>query len=45
MTGLGDVSYTGPADPNESTINSQKSAGVHIESSDVVLDGFTITNR
>ena len=54
MTGLGDVAYTGPADPDESTIFpfsdgepyiSGKSIAfiIDIVTSKVVLDGLSIT--
>ena len=47
MTGLGDVAYTGPADPDESTMipEDDKSRTIFISASDVVLDGLTITTN
>ena len=46
MTGLGDVAYTGPADPDESTITCDEYLlhMIHIGASDVVLDGLTIAS-
>ena len=47
MTGLGDVSYTGAPDPNESTMKPTDDRGlaIYINSSDVTLDGLTITTN
>ena len=45
MTGLGDVSYTGPPDPNESELSptNDRTFAISIVASDVTLDGLTIT--
>ena len=43
--GLGDVSYTGGVDPDESTTNGFQCETVfYILSSDVTLDGLSITS-
>ena len=47
MTGLGDVSYTGPPDPNESELSptNNRIFAIYIVASDVTLDGLTITGN